>query len=98
MKSNSVLGFPSSSVVKNPPANAGDVGSITRLEDLLEKEMVSHSGILAWKIPWTEEPGVLQRSWTRLSKWTTTIVYYCKNLMIQKKYQQDLKSPVTTVK
>ena len=33
MKSNSVLGFPSSSVVKNPPANAGDVGSITRLED-----------------------------------------------------------------
>ena len=31
MKSSSVLGFPSSSVVKNPPANAGDVGSITRL-------------------------------------------------------------------
>ena len=31
MKSSSVLGFPSSSVVKNPPANAGDVGSITKL-------------------------------------------------------------------
>ena len=29
-------------------------------EDLLEKEMASHSSILAWKIPWTEEPGRLQ--------------------------------------
>ena len=29
-------------------------------EDLLEKEMVTHSRILAWKIPWTEEPGRLQ--------------------------------------
>ena len=29
-------------------------------EDLLEKEMANHSSILAWKIPWTEEPGRLQ--------------------------------------
>ena len=29
-------------------------------EDPLEKEMATHSGILAWKIPWTEEPGRLQ--------------------------------------
>ena len=29
-------------------------------EDLLEKEMTTHSGILAWRIPWTEEPGGLQ--------------------------------------
>ena len=29
-------------------------------EDPLEKEMAAHSGILAWKIPWTEEPGRLQ--------------------------------------
>ena len=29
-------------------------------EDLLEKEIVTHSSILAWKIPWTEEPGRLQ--------------------------------------
>ena len=38
----------------------------------LEKEMETHSSILAWKIPWTEEPGSLQsigsqKSWTRLS-------------------------------
>ena len=40
-------------------------------EDLLEKEMATHSNILAWKIPWTEEPGGLQsmgsQSQTRLS-------------------------------
>ena len=29
-------------------------------EDLLEKEMATHSSVLAWKIPWTEEPGMLQ--------------------------------------
>ena len=29
-------------------------------EDLLEKEMATHASILAWKIPWTEEPGRLQ--------------------------------------
>ena len=31
-----------------------------RREDLLEKEMATHSSTLAWKIPWTEEPGGLQ--------------------------------------
>ena len=30
------------------------------LEDPLEKDMVTHSGILAWELPWTEEPGGLQ--------------------------------------
>ena len=50
-------------VVKNPPANAGDKDMLVRFlgwEDLLEKGMATHSGILAWKIPWTEEPGGLQ--------------------------------------
>ena len=35
------------------------VQSLSR-EDLLEKEMATHSSILPWKIPWTEEPGRLQ--------------------------------------
>ena len=35
------------------------VGSLDQ-EDLLEKEMATHSSILAWEIPWTEEPGGLQ--------------------------------------
>ena len=45
---------------KNPPANAGEVGSILGLEDPLEEEMATHSNILPWKIPWTETPGELQ--------------------------------------
>ena len=47
-------------MVKNPPANAGDVGSIPGQEDPLEEEMATHSSTLAWEIPWTEEPGRLQ--------------------------------------
>ena len=57
----SLLGFPGGSVIKNLPANARDMGSIQCLgqKDPLEKEMATHSSILAWEIPWTEEPGVL---------------------------------------
>ena len=47
------------SVVKNPPSHAGDMGSVPGREDPLEKEMVTHSSILAWEIPWTEDPGGL---------------------------------------
>ena len=47
-------------MVKNPPGNAGDVGLILGHEDPLEKEMVTHSSILPWEIPWAEEPGELQ--------------------------------------
>ena len=45
-------------MVKTPPANAGDAESLGQ-EDPLEKEMATHSSILAWEIPWTEEPGGL---------------------------------------
>ena len=48
---------------KNPPANAGnvrDAGSIPGLGRSLEKEMATHSSVLVWEIPWTEEPGGLQ--------------------------------------
>ena len=50
-------------LVKNPPANAGNVremGLIQGGEDPLEEEMATHSSILAWRIPWTEEPGGLK--------------------------------------
>ena len=50
-------------MVKNPPASAGDtrdMGSIPESERSLEKEMATHSSTLAWRIPWTEEPGGLQ--------------------------------------
>ena len=48
--------FPCGSVVKNLPANAGDVGSIPGSGIPLEKEMATHSSILAWRILLTEEP------------------------------------------
>ena len=50
-------------VVKNPPAKAGDksdMGLILGWEDPLEEEITTHSSNLAWRIPWTEEPGGLQ--------------------------------------
>ena len=53
-------GFPGSLVVKNPPANAGDKRlwvPFLGQEDLLKEKMATHSDILAWRIPWTEEPG-----------------------------------------
>ena len=52
--------FPGGSMVKNLPANAGSVGLIPGLGSSLEKEMATHSSILAWRILWTEEPGGLQ--------------------------------------
>ena len=68
-------GFPGGSVVKNLPANAEDAGNLgsipesgrfpggghgtLRWEDPLEKGMATHFIILAWEIPWTEEPGRL---------------------------------------
>ena len=59
------MGFPGGSVVENPPANAGDTGRA----GLIPGSGISpgegngsHSSILVWEIPWTEEPGGL-RSW-----------------------------------
>ena len=57
------MGFPGGTVVKNPPANAGDAGDVSSIPGSgrsLEEEMTTHSSILAWRIPWTEEPGGLQ--------------------------------------
>ena len=55
--------FSGGSVVKNSPAvwQTQEIGVQTlSWEDPLEKEMATHSSILAWEIPWTEEPGGLQ--------------------------------------
>ena len=49
-------------MVKTLPANAGDAGdagSKLGQEDALEEGLATHSSILAWRIPWTEEPGRL---------------------------------------
>ena len=46
--------------VKNQPAMPETLVRFLGEEDPLEKEMATHSSILAWRIPWTEEPGGLQ--------------------------------------
>ena len=56
------MGFPGGSVVKNLPANAGDIrdmGFILGWKNPLEKTMSTHSSIHAWEIPCTEKPGGL---------------------------------------
>ena len=58
-------------MVKNPPANAGDAGSILGLgrSDPMEREPATHSSILAWGISWTEETGKLQSiGWERVGR------------------------------
>ena len=60
-------------VVKNLPANArdiGDSGLIPGWEDPLQKEMATDSSILAWRTPWTEEPGRLQSTGSQESDTT----------------------------
>ena len=65
-------------MVKNPPNSAGDSSLIPGLgrfpgwEDPLEKDMTTHSNVLAWEIPWTEEPGGLQ-SWGYKQLYTTDV-------------------------
>ena len=57
------MSFPGGSVVKNLPTNAGDTGDMSSIpgsEIPLEEEMAILFSILAWEIPWTEEPGGLQ--------------------------------------
>ena len=59
--------FLGGTIAKNLPTNAEDTGDKVQSlvnsrsqEDPLEKEMATHSNILPWKIPWTEEPGGVQ--------------------------------------
>ena len=54
------MGIPSGSVVKNLPAMQETQVRSLGQEDPLEEGMATHSSILAWRIPWTEEPGRLQ--------------------------------------
>ena len=54
------MGFPGGSAVKNLPAMQETWVRPVGQEDPLEKGMATHSSILTWRIPWTEEPGGLQ--------------------------------------
>jgi len=54
-----IWGFPGGSVGKESACDAGDPDSIPGLGKALEKEMATHSSILAWRIPWAKESGRL---------------------------------------
>ena len=61
------MGFPGGSVVKNPPPMQETWVRSPDQEDPLEKEMATHSSILVWEIPWSEEPGGLEyMGWQRV--------------------------------
>ena len=67
-------------------------------EDLLEKEMATHSSILAWRIPWTEEPGRLYSPWDgRESDMTEQLNNNSLiNLIGNKSFKQSLKKFIIT--
>ena len=77
-------GFTHGSLIKNLPADAGDVGLILGQEDPPEEEMATHSSILAWRIPWTGEPwqatvhGVA-KSQTRLGNYIGQMIFRLGN-------------------
>ena len=79
-------GSPGGSDSKESASNAEDPGSIPELERSLEKGMATHSSILAWRIPWTEEPGRLQRvAWGGKESSTTELLtlslsHFCTGL------------------
>jgi len=54
------MDFPGGSDGKESTGNVGDLDFILGWEDPLEEGVATHSSILAWRIPWTEEPGGLQ--------------------------------------
>ena len=54
------MGFPGVSNGKESACNVGNLGLVLCQEDSLKKGMVTHSSILAWRIPWSEKPGELQ--------------------------------------
>ena len=63
---NRIMGFPGRAVVKNPLARCKEMRILSLAwEDPLKKEMATHSNILAWEIPWTEEPSGLQSMGSR---------------------------------
>ena len=60
LKNNLFMFYHTAQSVRNMPAMQETQARSLGQEDPLEEGMATHSGILAWEIPWTEEPGVLQ--------------------------------------
>ena len=87
-----LLGFPGDWVVKNPPAKWEMWVQSLGHKDPLEKEMATHSSILAWRIPWTEEPAGLQSKRVGHDLATKQPPQY---FIVNYKYYAVLQSPQT---
>ena len=91
-------GFPGGSDGKQFACSAGDLGSIPVLEDPLEKGKGTHSSILTWRIPWTEEPSELQSTGSQRvgQNWATnthTHACYSKGNIVVLKFLTGAKAP-----
>ena len=78
LKFESVLGFLGAQRLKRLPAVWETWVQFLGREDILEKEMATHSSILAWRIPWTKEPGGLQFTGSQRvgHDWATSLSLY----------------------
>ena len=77
-----LMGFPGGSVVKNPTAKQEMQVQSLGWEDPLEKELATHSSILGWEIPWTEEPGELQSMGSQGAGYNCTTEHIHINVII----------------
>ena len=77
------MGFPDASGVKNPPKMQETWVWTLDQEDPLEEETATYSSILAWKTPWTEEPGGLQSKESDMTEQLSTnrskVICFCKS-------------------
>ena len=81
------LGFPGGSGGKESACSAGNLSLIPGLGRSLEKEVATHSSILAWRIPQTEEPGWLQSIGSQRvghywETFTFCLIIFCMNLLV----------------
>ena len=85
------VGFPGGSYGEESAHNVGDLGLILGWEDPLEKGMATYSSILAWRIPWTEEPGGLQSMGSQREghNWATNTFTHFHNGCSLKFYEQN---------
>ena len=78
--------FPVDQLVKNSPAKQETLVQFLDWEDPLEEGTATHSSILAWRIPWTEEPGGhwFAKIWTRLKQLSThTMIFQASKFHLQ---------------
>ena len=88
------LGFPGRSDGKASACNTGDTGLIPGSVRSLEKEMATHYSILAWRMPWMEEPGRLES--TGVAKSQTLLSYFTFTLLLVREIKTNLDDILKT--